>query len=56
MTRTFPYPNGDKKIDRVAVGYNQFGKLDDYNSSVMFGDGGLYSTAEDLLKWDQALH
>jgi CubicO group peptidase (beta-lactamase class C family) len=56
MTRTFPYPNGDKEIDGVAVGYNQFGKLDDYNSPVMFGDGGLYSTVEDLLKWDQALY
>ena len=56
MTRTFPYPNGDKKIDGVAVGYNQFGKSDDYNSAVMFGDGGLYSTVEDLLKWDQVLY
>ena len=56
MTRTFPYPSGDKKIDRVALGYNQFGKLDNYDSPAMFGDGGLYSTVEDLLKWDQALY
>jgi CubicO group peptidase (beta-lactamase class C family) len=56
MTRTFPFPNEDKKIGEVAVGYNQFVKLDDYDSPVMFGDGGLYSTVEDLLKWDQALY
>ena len=56
MSRTFPYPPQNQKISGVAIGYNQFGKLDDYNSTEMFGDGGLYSTVEDLLKWDQALY
>jgi CubicO group peptidase (beta-lactamase class C family) len=56
MTRTFPSIKGNKRLSGIAVGYNQFGKLDDYNSSAVFGDGGLYSTVEDLLKWDRALY
>lgn len=27
-----------------------------YDSSMFFGDGGLYSTVEDLYRWDQALY
>jgi CubicO group peptidase (beta-lactamase class C family) len=56
MTRTFPYVPTNEKINDIAIGYNQFGKIDDFKPSAMFGDGGLYSTVEDLLKWDQALY
>jgi CubicO group peptidase (beta-lactamase class C family) len=54
MTRTSPF--GSKNMSDVAVGYNQFGKVDDPNATATFGDGGLYSSAEDLLKWAQALY
>jgi CubicO group peptidase (beta-lactamase class C family) len=55
MTRTFAYAHSNQKVPGVARGYNQFGKDDDYNSPATFGDGGIYSSAEDLLKWHQAL-
>lgn len=41
-------------IQNKALGYNQQKKLDDY-SILTTGDGGIYSTPEDLYKFDQAL-
>jgi len=43
----------DDKLEARA--YNRFGDLDDYNLNT-FGEGGIYSTAEDLFKWDRALY
>jgi CubicO group peptidase (beta-lactamase class C family) len=37
-----------------AIGYNLFGDVYDYNV-FLYGPGGVYSTVEDLLKWDQGL-
>ena len=37
---------------KVAKGYDEKGKLDDYTLLTM-GDGGIYSTAKDLYKWQQ---
>lgn len=56
MTNTFAYRHPDQKINGVALGYNQFGKDNDYNSPATFGDGGVYSSVEDLLKWHRALY
>ena len=42
-------------IDNRALGYNQFGEKDDYELLTK-GAGGVFSTAEDLFKWDQALY
>jgi CubicO group peptidase (beta-lactamase class C family) len=56
MTNTFAYRHPDQKVKGVALGYNQFGKDNDYNSPATFGDGGVYSSVEDLLKWHRALY
>jgi tetratricopeptide (TPR) repeat protein len=37
------------------VGYDMFGEKNDYNILTV-GAGGIYSTVEDLFKWDQALY
>ncbi len=54
MNNTFVY---DKtyKINKKAIGYDIFGNNDDYIFYTT-GAGGIYSTVEDLFKWDQALY
>ncbi len=44
-----------KGSDKLAIGYNAFGKVDD-EISLTTGDGAMYSTVDDLLKWDAALY
>lgn len=56
MTTTFIYDNAQKKDSLSAVGYDQFGQLDDGAPTVIPGDGGIYSTVDDLFRWDQALY
>ena len=56
MKNTFVYDSPTKKDARTAIGYGQFGQLDDGGPTSIPGDGGIYSTADDLFKWDQALH
>jgi CubicO group peptidase (beta-lactamase class C family) len=56
MSRTFVYDRPGKKSARTAVGYGQFGQVDDPAPTQIPGDGGIYSTVDDLLKWDQALY
>lgn len=53
MTNTYVYET-DTVIPNRALGYNQHKKPDDY-SILTTGDGGIYSTPEDLFKYDQAL-
>ena len=55
MSNTFLYDGPQSKSGDVATGYNQFGLRDDYKS-LETGDGGMFSTVDDLLKWDQALY
>lgn len=43
--------------DDLAVGYNQYhAVVDPMNMWVVFSAGALYSTVEDLYRWDQALY
>ena len=56
MTSTFVYDSAGKKTTRAALGYDQFGETDDGTPTAIPGDGGMYSTVDDLLKWDQALY
>ncbi|HEX8878543.1 MAG TPA: serine hydrolase domain-containing protein [Candidatus Acidoferrum sp.] len=57
MGNTFVYDTARKKNARTAaVGYGQFGEVDDGSPTAISGDGGIYSTVDDLFKWDQALY
>jgi CubicO group peptidase (beta-lactamase class C family) len=56
MSDTFVYDSPGKRNDRNAVGYGQFGQVDDGGPTAIPGDGGIYSTIDDLFKWDQSLY
>jgi CubicO group peptidase (beta-lactamase class C family) len=56
MSNTFVYDSHGQKNERTAVGYGQFGQVDDGDPTAIPGDGGIYSTVDDLFKWDQALY
>jgi CubicO group peptidase (beta-lactamase class C family) len=56
MSDTFVYDAPSKKNARTAIGYGQFGQMDDGGPTAIPGDGGIYSTVDDLFKWDQALY
>ena len=54
MNNTFVYSEATKNKVRVK-GYTSKKKPDDYELETV-GDGGIYSTAHDLYKWEQALN
>ncbi len=56
MSNTFVYASPAKRSGRTAVGYGQFGQVDDGGPTAIPGDGGIYSTVDDLFRWDQALY
>jgi len=56
MSSTFVFDSPGEKPVQAAVGYDQFGKRDDGAPTSIPGDGGLYSTVDDLFKWDQSLY
>jgi CubicO group peptidase (beta-lactamase class C family) len=56
MNNTFVYDSPRKRNTLAAVGYDQFGQLDDSSPTAIPGDGGIYSTVDDLFRWDQALY
>jgi len=55
MKASFVLTGASQKTRAVARGYNAFGNPDDYNQYVT-GDGGSYSTVDDLFAFDQALY
>ncbi|RNI30260.1 class A beta-lactamase-related serine hydrolase [Rufibacter immobilis] len=58
MTRTFTYsPDVATLTGKIATGHTRFRqkRTSDYLDTVL-GDKGIYSTVEDLYKWDQALY
>lgn len=54
MTHSFVYTQARSAVKR-ARGYDRFGEHDDYNL-LTYGEGGIYSSASDMFKWDQALY
>jgi CubicO group peptidase (beta-lactamase class C family) len=55
MTKSFVLTDDKEKMPAVARGYSAFGTLDDYQAFVT-GDGGAYSTVDDLYLFDRALY
>lgn len=55
MTKSFVLTSDQEKTADVARGYSAFGTPDDYKAFVT-GDGGAYSTVDDLYVFDRALY
>jgi CubicO group peptidase (beta-lactamase class C family) len=53
MTHTNVYNKSYPEEENRAKGYNMFGQVDDYDI-LTEGEGGIFSTAEDLFKWDKS--
>lgn len=60
MTGTLAYERGISTVQRRAYGYTQeaggFRRHDQSLTSSVLGDGGIYSSIEDLYRWDRALY
>jgi CubicO group peptidase (beta-lactamase class C family) len=60
MDRTIAFQNGISSVDNRAFGHSRtdrgFVRTDQSNTSAVLGDGGIYSSVEDLVKWDQELY
>jgi CubicO group peptidase (beta-lactamase class C family) len=60
MKNTIAYEKGISTVKNRAMGYRQEGGQfifsDQSVTSAVLGDGGIYSSVEDLLKWDRALY
>ena len=55
MDHTLVYDESKPEIPNRAIGYDMLGNVADYDI-LTTGAGGIYSTTEDLFKWDQALY
>ena len=59
MSGTRAYEKGKSEISQRAYGHSKDGKAwketDQSSTSATLGDGGIYSSLEDLAKWDEAL-
>jgi CubicO group peptidase (beta-lactamase class C family) len=59
MTRTIAYEKGKNKVIDRAYGYTQTANVwketDQSSTSATLGDGGVYTSLDDLEKWDSAL-
>lgn len=60
MANTVAFENGRSTVNHRAMGYREengaFVFKDQSLTSAVLGDGGIYSSIEDLFKWDQALY
>jgi CubicO group peptidase (beta-lactamase class C family) len=60
MKNTLAYEQGISSVPNRAYGYSPersgFKKTDQSVTSSVLGDGGIYSSVNDLSKWDQALY
>jgi CubicO group peptidase (beta-lactamase class C family) len=59
MTHTIAYEKGKNEVSNRAYGYTQTGNVwketDQSSTSATLGDGGIYTSLDDLEKWDRAL-
>ena len=59
MRQTLAYEKGKGEISQRALGHSKDGKAwketDQSSTSATLGDGGIYSSLEDLAKWGEAL-
>jgi CubicO group peptidase (beta-lactamase class C family) len=59
MTNTLAYEEGKNEVPHRALGYTKNDGVwlgaDQSSTSAVLGDGGIYSSVEDLAKWDGAL-
>ena len=60
MNHTLAYEQGLSSVPNRAYGYSHKGdewkRTDQSLTSSVLGDGGIYSSVDDLFKWDQALY
>ena len=60
MTQTVAFEEGISTVPNRAYGYTArgsgFERTDQSLTSAVLGDGGIYSSVEDLYRWDQALY
>lgn len=59
MTRTLAYEKGKNEVPHRAFGHSKekdgWRETDQSPTSAVLGDGGVYSSLDDLAKWDRAL-
>jgi CubicO group peptidase (beta-lactamase class C family) len=60
MTQTVAFEEGVSSVPHRAFGYSQHGsafeRTDQSLTSAVLGDGGIYSSVDDLFLWDQSLY
>src|SRR6266404_5754688 len=59
MSRTLAYQRGQNEVTQRAYGHSKereaWKETDQSSTSATLGDGGIYSSLEDLAKWDEGL-
>ncbi len=59
MDNTLAYEKGKNEVPRRAYGHSKdgdvFKETDQSPTSAVLGDGGIYTSVDDLVKWDRAL-
>ena len=60
MNNTLAYEKGKNEVPHRAYGHTKekdvWRETDQSSTSAVLGDGGIYSSLDDLAKWDRALH